>query len=306
MNFWWVSHNQTYSDALKAGFLWSPKFNQDNSRNYSYDNMTSAQPGDIVFSYARTRIQAVGLVQKSAFTAPKPFVGVGSNWSDEGWHLDVEFELVAAPFRLKESRSEIASWIGQKYSPLQANGDGNMAYLSAIPEEFGFYLLERSELNPKELAAELSPELNTDSDYETELEIKAKGISGDLEKIQIVNSRRGQGVFKYNVRLIEDRCRVTNVRNIRHLRASHIKPWAKSNDIEKLDGNNGLLLAPHVDHLFDGGYISFEKDGKVLVSSALPREILFKWSLSTITNVGRFLDAQAKYLDFHQHEVFKS
>lgn len=305
MKFWWVSHNQTYVEALRAGFLWSPKINQDGSRNYSYDNMVLAQPGDIVFSYAKTQIQAVGVVQRNATTAPKPFIGVGSNWANEGWNLDVEFEPVQNPFRVKESLAEIGQWIGQKYSPLQSNGDGNMAYLSSIPDGFGFYLLNRSRVSPKELIAELAPDPGDSSEYEIELELKEKGIVGDLEKTQIVTSRRGQGVFKYNVRLIEDRCRVTNVRNIKHLRASHIKPWAKSNDLEKLDGNNGLLLAPHVDHLFDRGYISFEKNGNMLVSNALSEDVLQKWSLSSIRNVGIFAEAQAKYLDFHQHEVFK-
>ena len=33
--------------------------------------------------------------------------------------------------------------------------------------------------------------------------------------------------------------------------ASHIKPWAKSDEHEKLDLDNGLLLCPNHDKLFD-------------------------------------------------------
>jgi hypothetical protein len=43
----------------------------------------------------------------------------------------------------------------------------------------------------------------------------------------------------------------------RHLKASHIKPWRDATDAERLDGSNGLLLSPHIDHLFDEGYITF-------------------------------------------------
>ena len=51
--------------------------------------------------------------------------------------------------------------------------------------------------------------------------------------------------------------------------ASHIKPWTKSNDFEKLDGNNRLLLSPHVDKLFDTGYISFEGNDSMIISPRL-------------------------------------
>jgi len=37
-----------------------------------------------------------------------------------------------------------------------------------------------------------------------------------------------------------------------HLRASHIKPWSVSDDPERLDGANGVLLSPHADHVWTG------------------------------------------------------
>ena len=37
--------------------------------------------------------------------------------------------------------------------------------------------------------------------------------------------------------------------------ASHIKPWRVSNNNERLDVYNGLLLLPNLDKLFDKGYI---------------------------------------------------
>lgn len=57
------------------------------------------------------------------------------------------------------------------------------------------------------------------------------------------------------------------------LRASHIKPWAEcSTDDERLDVFNGLLLAPHLDALFDAGWVTFDDDGMVLVSASLPSD----------------------------------
>jgi len=126
-----------------------------------------------------------------------------------------------------------------------------------------------------------------------------------LEKIQLTKSRRGQGIFKANVRLVEDHCRITGVTNIKHLRASHIKPWSLSDNDEKLDGNNGLLLSPHVDHLFDRGFISFTPHGKLLVSNELNKSVLEKWSISPDQNVGTFSAKQIDYLEFHLDSIFQ-
>jgi predicted restriction endonuclease len=165
-------------------------------------------------------------------------------------------------------------------------------------------ILQITGIQPDLMSRELSPDQNSESDYEIELEIQAKQLDGDPEKIQLTKSRRGQGIFKANVRLIEDHCRVTGVKNIKHLRASHIKPWSVSSKEEKLDGFNGLLLSPHVDHLFDRGFISFGNDGDLLLSRELNPVILDQWKIAKSTNVGNFKERQMKYLAFHRDEIF--
>jgi hypothetical protein len=65
------------------------------------------------------------------------------------------------------------------------------------------------------------------------------------------------------VREVEVKCRITGVDRVEHLRASHCKPWRDSTDSERLDGENGLLLTPTIDHLFDRGFISFETGGRL-------------------------------------------
>ena len=65
-------------------------------------------------------------------------------------------------------------------------------------------------------------------------------------------------------------CAVTGLDVLPLLRASHIKPWARcESDAERLEVFNGLLLAPHLDALFDGGWISFDDNSGVLVSPEL-------------------------------------
>jgi predicted restriction endonuclease len=94
------------------------------------------------------------------------------------------------------------------------------------------------------------------------------------EKQALVLARRGQGRFRDLVSEQELRCRITRVDRPEHLRASHCKPWRDSTNAERLDPNNGLLLTPSIDHLFDRGFISFEDTGRVLLSPVAHRPSL--------------------------------
>lgn len=307
MRYWWVNQNQTYKFEVHGGFLWSPKTRADGGRNYFYQTMESVAPGDFVFSYSETQIKAIGIVQRSAVTAPKPnFLGAGSNWSDIGWYVEVEFAELKNPIRPKEHMELIAPLLSEKYAPLQANGNGLQGvYLTEISAALGDLLVNLSKADLPVIQHDLAPSIDFESDYEINLEIQAKHLEGDLEKIQLTKSRRGQGIFKANVRLIESSCRLTGVSNIKHLRASHIKPWAASTHEEKLDGFNGLLLSPHVDHLFDRGFISFKPSGDLLVSKELNPIVLKNWSISPTANVGKFRENHEKYLEYHRDEVFQ-
>lgn len=152
---------------------------------------------------------------------------------------------------------------------------------------------------------DMDAELPDVEDDRHERELLNREVIGPVEKHQLVKARRGQGVFRSNVEAREPRCRVTGVSDPRHLRASHIKPWRKSTDIEKIDGNNGLMLAPHVDHLFDRGFITFADDGTMLSSSQVASDILDAWKLNPRINVGPFSAEQVAYLEYHRAHVFK-
>jgi hypothetical protein len=92
-----------------------------------------------------------------------------------------------------------------------------------------------------------------------------------------------------------------------HLIASHAKPWRDSSHVERLDGENGLLLTPTVDHLFDKGFISFENNGRLIVSSIANMSSLEKMGIESRrpVNVGAFSEGQRRYLDFHRENVLR-
>lgn len=307
MRYWWVNQNQTYKLEVPGGFLWSPKTRADGGRNYFYETMEQVRPGDLVFSYCDTFIKAIGIVQRPAVTAPKPnFQTAGSNWADVGWYVEVEFAELPVPIKPKDFMDRIQPLLSEKYAPLQSNGNGLQGiYLTEISDAFGELLVLLSHIDLPRIQHDLAPVLDNESEYEINLEIEARKLTGDLEKIQLTKSRRGQGILKANVRLLENHCRITGVSNIKHLRASHIKPWSVSTNDEKLDGNNGLLLSPHIDHLFDRGFISFSPNGKLHISKELNRSVLERWSINPDQKVGVFTTKQAEYLEFHMHAVFQ-
>lgn len=89
---------------------------------------------------------------------------------------------------------------------------------------------------------------------------------------QLVDARLGQGRFRREVeRLWGEACSVSGCTIREALRASHIMPWKHSDDRQRLDGHNGLLLTADLDALFDRGLVSFGDDGTMLVSARLSR-----------------------------------
>ena len=306
MKYWWVNQNETYAHEVGGGYLWSPKKRADGAINVFYENMISVQPGDIVFSFAGTLIRAIGVAISTAYTSEKPkvFGSTGENWSKDGWRVDVEFTLVSNPIRPKDHMGLIGPLLPEKYSPLQQNGNGLQGvYLAALTEELGQVLLTLSG-NPQINFPII--DLGQLAFNEEEQELIAETALRETVKASLIMARRGQGVFRNRVQLIEQQCRVTGVTSDKLLIASHIKPWKDSDNQERLEGNNGLFLSPHVDKLFDGGLISFTPKGGMLVSPQLDPDVLLKWKIDPNKNYGKFNTDQGFFLEYHTASKFRA
>jgi putative restriction endonuclease len=306
MNYWWVNQNQTYVHEVGGGYLWSPKVNANGRRNRFYDAMTETIPGDVVFSFCDTYIKAIGVVIGGCQSAPKPteFGAAGEYWADEGWYLPVRFIELERPLRPKDHMGTLAATLPDKYSPLQPNGNGNQGvYLAPVPASMAEELsrLLNGQIDAVVLA---SPVVDDSAADIAENIIKHDDTIPVTVREQLVKARVGQGLFRSRVEMLEKGCRITEVTDRRFLRASHIKPWSKSDSREKLDGNNGLLLAPHIDHLFDKGFISFEDNGRLLRSEALPQSVQDAWGLISGVQAKPFSERQTLYLAYHRENVF--
>ena len=147
----------------------------------------------------------------------------------------------------------------------------------------------------------------TSEEERQEEEINDRGIT-TREKEKLIKARVGQGI--YREKLLEECpfCPFTLVNDERLLIASHIKPWAKSDDKEKIDPKNGFMFTPTYDKLFDRGFITFADDKSLIVSPWLSPMNQKRLSIYT----GKLIDKlnldekRKKYLKYHRANIFKS
>jgi putative restriction endonuclease len=297
MRYWWVNQNQTFRQEMEGGYLWSPKCNANGARNPFYESMREVAPGDLVFAFADTQIPAIGIAKSYCWESPKPteFGNAGANWENIGWKISVAFTPLKNRIRPKDHIELLRPLLPPKYAPLQETGDGLQGvYLTELSGALAEVMmgLIGAETAPLATAAKaVKPIISDDLDlWEKRLErAVAKDTSiPETERQAIVRARIGQGLFKERVSAIEKRCRITGVEHSVHLIASHCKPWRDATNEERLNGENGLLLTPSIDRLFDRGFISFEDNGRLMVSPVADRVSLRKMGVETDTavNVG--------------------
>lgn len=279
--------------------------------------MREVAPGDLVLSFQGTFIRAIGVCQSYAYESPKPaeFGAAGPNWDSIGWRVDVRYQTLDHQIRPADHMRDIASALPSKYSPLLRDGRGlQSVYLTSVPanlmEVLATKIGRQARLLLESKQVQELEDVSRDGLIEWEEHLR-KALESDpsipgTEKEQVVLARRGQGRFKENVRTIEKVCRITGVHHIEHLRASHILPWRDCpNNSIRLDGENGLLLTPTVDHLFDRGFISFEDDGRLLVSPVAHLDSLHRMGIPDAgTETGSFSQGQRHYLQQHRDSVF--
>lgn len=140
---------------------------------------------------------------------------------------------------------------------------------------------------------------------------EVKKIGNDLEdlnlkgkeKLAIVKVRINHSKFRDKLLSRYKKCCLCGVRNNSLLIASHIKPWSVSSPEERVDVNNGLLLCPNHDKLFDSGFISFENSGRIIISDRLNEHDRVYLNISKDMSID-VSEGNIKYLEYHRENVF--
>ena len=125
-------------------------------------------------------------------------------------------------------------------------------------------------------------------------------LPNKTERSGLVTSRVGQGAYRKRIiHRWEYQCAVTKFNKLEVLIASHILPWAKAIDTERLDVHNGILLSPTYDALFDRHLISFDHQGKILLSDSTESSAYKKIGVTGKERIRSLSQYNLSYLDKH-------
>jgi len=124
------------------------------------------------------------------------------------------------------------------------------------------------------------------------------------ERSGLVTSRVGQGAYRKRIiHRWEYKCAVTNFNKLDILIASHIVPWSKATDQDRLDVNNGLLLSPTYDALFDKHLITFDNMGKIQLSDKIENSAYQKIGVTGKEQITDLSIYNIQYLERH-NQIF--
>lgn len=127
----------------------------------------------------------------------------------------------------------------------------------------------------------------------------------EKDKEIIAKSRIGQGLFRsLLIQKWNNTSSVSDYKNSDFMIASHIKPWKDCDNEECIDSENGLLLTPNYDFLFDKGYISFDNNGRVIFSNRLTESDLKEFNFDKNIKVKFVSEKMKEYLEYHRKYVF--
>ncbi len=131
-------------------------------------------------------------------------------------------------------------------------------------------------------------------------------MPNETERKGLVTSRIGQGAYRKRIiHRWEYKCAVTGFDRLEVLIASHIVSWREASDNERLDVHNGILLSPTYDALFDRHLITFENNGKIVLSNVIKTEAFNKIGIIGNERIKNFSDYNACYLEAHRTKFYK-
>jgi 5-methylcytosine-specific restriction enzyme A len=135
-------------------------------------------------------------------------------------------------------------------------------------------------------------------------EIKERNVPTITERKGLVTSRVGQGAYRKSIMFRWNyKCAVTNYSKKEILIASHILPWKDSTNDERLDVDNGILLSPVYDALFDQKLISFENTGKIILSTTLENTNYKDLGVTGKEVIRKFTQSNCRYLQKHRESL---
>ena len=296
----------TYQEEKQLGLIWSPIKDKGGNVPHSWLRMTEVKEGDRIFHYVKGNIVALSIVLDDCRTGEKPSpLQHHDGLNDESYVINLTYHELDTPVNIRDQFHELSALLPIKYSPFQEDANGNSGYLYPCNEELAIKLLELiSESNiywTSEEQLEFAIDAIKATEHhtlipliaETELEVKTK-------------TRLGQQRFRKNLLpLWEGKCALCGINLSDLLIASYAKPWKDSSGEERLDPYNGVLLCRNHAVLFAKGFISFNGQGKLAISTEINENHYEMYRLEQDLKIRIHLENK-RFFKWHKRNIFKS
>ncbi|MCK8521475.1 HNH endonuclease [Aquimarina sp. D1M17] len=299
--YYWVNQGKTYKEEKEGGYLWAPTHNSSGNSVFHWDNMTKLNPNDIVLNYYKGYLIGYCIIASEYFLAsqPKEF-NVDVEWQTKGYMIDAKYFLFSTPLDINKVYSKIEQYLPSKYAPLNKTGNpskikANQGYLYKLNWDIVKVIFDLARVRLDDYTKPIQTVNEEASKYNTPKQTTRESL---------VISRTCQGEFRQQILKRWDyKCAVNGVTIKEILIASHIVPWRESSDQERIDVDNGLLLSPTYDALFDRCLISFDDDGQILLSGSMNRNNFSKLGITGKEKINNLTEGNKKYLKRHREKL---
>lgn len=295
MEFYWVNIGATHQTVIDQHFLWAPKSSVNKVGNevtrLYWDNVGKVRQGDIIFCCYNQRISFLAIADGDSYPEERPMSRSFLDWDAVGNRVDVQIVELDRKVHRDEISSEFIARFNNRSLPTLFSNQAtlNQIYMAHLPADAGMYLLEA-----------VNQTARCEDVFIRAGSVEPTKISATTREA-LVMARVGQGKFRADlIKRWGGRCALTGLQNVNLMVASHINAWALSDNIERLDVENGLLLAPHIDRLFDQGLISFSDDGALQISHVLNSEERVIFGLDRFTKIDALSRRNLVYLERHR------
>jgi putative restriction endonuclease len=304
LNNYIVMQGHTYQEEKELGIIWSPQKDKGGNVPHSWKRMTEVKKGDRVLHYVKGNIVAISIAVEDCILASKPSnLQAHSRWNDEGYLVKLQYHELETSVNIREKFDAISSLLPIKYSPIQNSSKGNQGYLYPCNEELAIKLLELiSESNIYQINEE-QLELSVDEVRRTENHTLSPIIAETESEVK-AKIRLGQQKFRKSlIPLWDGKCVLCDISLSELIRASHSKPWKDSTNAERLDPYNGVLLCCNHDALYDKGFITFDGQGNLHISSKISSDDYLKFGLNPTAKI-KIHPNNKTFFKWHKKNIF--
>lgn len=308
MQYFIVVQNESFEEEYLGNYLWAPNEDKRGNKKFFWENMNIINIGDIIFSLYERKIVSLNISESVSAAHETPFIY--SKYPAEkrdGKIVYVNYNKFNNAISIDDYIDDILRLCPEKYSPInkiknkRTNINSvNQGYLYKIDEKLGLFLIELINKNNSDFNLD---EIIKSNNYINKIKDIPDKILEKTEKEALIKTRISQNVFKNKLLSRSKKCEICGLDIPELLVASHCKPWSQSNNYEKQDKNNGLLLCVNHDRLFDKGFITFEDSGKIIISEKISNNNYKMLNINKDIKINLTED-QKKYIKYHRENIF--